>query len=508
MNREDYLGEYLKLIDTLCERYHSRCWFATYTASKNREDSKLFDGLYGCVSSGVFPRPRRRFPYLTFLAVSALRTLRVWVRSVFVKILFAPVVDGLRGSSGNYLIRSCFYLSSVDNDGRYRDQFFTSLPDYLARQGRDPVIIGSIFSSRYFAVAGNLRRTKGRRVIPQECFVSFLDPVRAFCYILLHRVRIRAPVHFMGREISDLVRYHLDRDSADKAFEQILAFYIMRNLIKTFGVTTFAFIYENNPWEKIALEAVKQFSPGTRTIGYQHTVVSQAKLTTRLGVNEVRHMPLPDRVVANGTVTRDLLIKLGNYPPAKVVAGPALRFDRTVALKPRSAGLGRTVLLAPTAFYSSAQIVTVAHRAFKDRKDYTVIIRTHPGLSLEKMRPYLDIDPGRLPGNFRVSDIARANDDIARSDFVLYDESSLGLNALLMGVPAIYIRSDYPVSLDPLFDCADLKAEAADAPGLIAAVERYSRLDKEQFEREQAAARRYAERYLGPVDDGTLQLFL
>ena len=81
-------------------------------------------------------------------------------------------------------------------------------------------------------------------------------------------------------------------------------------------------------------------------------------------------------------------------------------------------------------------------------KDYKIRLRGHPNVPLEKL---LAQCINALPDNFHLSN----NDlkaDIENSFCVIYRQSSVGIQALMNGVPAIHLNIDAPLSCDPIMD--------------------------------------------------------
>lgn len=510
--KESYVDEYLSLMDNLTAKYHSRLWFSTFTASKSREASRFFEELYNIACGKETPSGKSlpRFSFPRFFAISLMRTARMWLRAAAAKLIFFQVFRRIDAGKGICLVRSWLYLKSVDHNGQYTDQFFGVLPKYLRDNGRNVVIVGAVFSDKYLGVIKRIRSANNIAVLPQEYFVSFSDPLRIFMDILKYRTRIDGEITFRNRDVSNLIASHVGRDFTDTAFEQLASFYLTKNMMRKLKVDTYIFTYENNPWEKMALDAIKTYSPSTETIGYQHTIVSLGKMGMRLGENEKRFMPFPDRIVTNGTITKDMLVHHGHYPANKISAGCALRFNVNVTARnerPRSHN-GGTILVAPTALYQSIEILNIAYKAFKGRTDWKVIIRIHPGFPLKKIEERLDVPLKAFPSNFVISNRAKVEDDLRESDFMIYDESSLCLNALLMGVPAIYINTDRIVSIDPLFECNNLKREARDSSEVLSVIRLFQEMDNETFMRERFLARQYAVAYLKEVSEEVLKVFL
>jgi len=505
-----YVDEYIKLIDDLAGQYHSRYWFSIPTASKSREVSKLFEDLYNFIyQHETFSKKKyTNFHSAQFFVIALLRSVRIWFTILVARLLFWKKVKEIKRKKNIYLLRSWFYPQSVNKKGEYADQFFGALPKYLKDKKKSVLIVGTVFANNYLSVIGKVFSAKGPTVVPLEYFISFLDPVRAFFDILKNRIQIKDKIYFMKHDVTDIVKSNINRDFTNRAFEESMPYYAMKNILKSLDIDTYIYTFENNPWEKVALSAFKTYSPATRTMGYQHTTVSLGKLVKRLGENEKRCMPLPDKIVTNGTITKDILIKYGNFPSEKLAVGCALRFNVKVPLAHKRNRKKKTILLTPTAMRKSAKILDVAYQAFKDADDYRIIVRTHPGFSFDRMKSHLKVFPKDFPQNFYSSTNVKVEDDIKQADFVLYDESSLSLNALLSGVPVIHIHTEPIISVDPLFDCRYLTKEAKNAQDIISAIEYFNNLGEAEFLARQLSARKYAENYLRPVSEEALKAFL
>lgn len=222
-------------------------------------------------------------------------------------------------------------------------------------------------------------------------------------------------------------------------------------------------------------------------------------------------MPLPDKIVTNGSVTKAQLIKYGNLPEEKLEEGCALRFnidDISRKAKFITSREIKTILVALAGSQESAAIFNLAYKAFKDKNEYRIIIREHPGFSLEKMRNHLMVQPGNLPSHFIISRKNKVENDLANSDLMLYDESSLCLYSMLMGIPSVYINKDPVLSFDPLFECDFMKREAKTQEDILDAVRYFSTLSEDQFRSESMKAKSYIESYLNPVTEDKLKVFL
>lgn len=83
------------------------------------------------------------------------------------------------------------------------------------------------------------------------------------------------------------------------------------------------YFFENQPWEKIVCSAAK--GKGINIIGYQHSTIPFFLMMYFLGRGEEKLVPLPDKVIANGKLNLEMLVREG-YPEDKLVNGGTWRY--------------------------------------------------------------------------------------------------------------------------------------------------------------------------------------
>ena len=70
---------------------------------------------------------------------------------------------------------------------------------------------------------------------------------------------------------------------------------------------SFLFTYENNPWERMCMMAVKSQAPQTKVTGYQHTVVPHASANMFISSHERGRLPMPDRILTVGEAPKQIM---------------------------------------------------------------------------------------------------------------------------------------------------------------------------------------------------------
>jgi hypothetical protein len=213
-----------------------------------------------------------------------------------------------------------------------------------------------------------------------------------------------------------------------------------------------AWPWENHSWERALVRSAK----GVRTLGYQHSVIGGQMLNYGMGSNPDGAASIPDHILCSGAATMRRLAAWG-LPLDRLGVGGALRFAQplTVTCDP-----ARPVFLAlPFDQQVAAEMVEAARAAAK--QGWRFLVRDHP------MTPFAFEDSDavrRAPGPL--------NDQISVSA-VVYAATTVGLEALLAGLPTLRFRPSARISIDILPD--GVTVPVSDAQHLAQALAQLSR---------------------------------
>ena len=206
-----------------------------------------------------------------------------------------------------------------------------------------------------------------------------------------------------------------------------------------------------------------------------------------------------------GEVTKQILETSGNYPETMLKVGCALRQGRkSDRPQPRSAdGTITNVLVAlATSVEEYVNLLLFLDAALPDTGRYRVGIRPHPEFSLDQALV-------RLPDlrlNFeRMSGTLDSNFDWA--DVVVYVSSTVGLDAISVGVPAVNVDLGKFIDVDPAPDDCPLKWSVSIPDQLVPAFQEIETISDSEYAFSQQRAAEFSKRYFHPVTDESLSAF-
>ncbi len=191
--------------------------------------------------------------------------------------------------------------------------------------------------------------------------------------------------------------------------------------------------WENHSWERVFVRDARKI--GTRTVGYQHATIGRQELNYFPTPDKGIAKTFPETIVASGPVSQVRLKQLG-YTEESVVLGGALR---TLPNVKHSYDQSAPIFVAlPFDRDISAEMVD----AFESlpNLDRDVLIKDHP------MTPYY------FMGTPRIHRTNKRLQDQGALSAVVYSATTVGLEAILAGLPTFQFLPSTKIALDILPD--------------------------------------------------------
>ena len=545
--RTRFLQEYIDLIGSISKQQDSLIWWATDIASKNRFTSKIsfllqqfqtavetiaeedYDHLiiinpswvildslkkvlknrsaqFVCLGSRFSKWKEICFGWCRRILSILFNTLRVSVRkSYFQKKLKHIIKKALSHSKSSYVIKTFIYDHSFSGNGIYRDSFFGALPEFV--KGKKQVLIYANILGNNKLCIEKIRKCVSHAILPVEIFLSYTDIWSALIRSLFCKIKIRKETLFFGYDVYDIVKNELLRTYNGISFYQFLHYWSTRKLLQLTYVETFLLTYENNPWEKMCMMAIREYSPKTKIIGYQHTVVPQASANMFISRKERDVIPMPDKILTVGETPKKIMERYGSFEEGQVDPSCGLRFEYLFEISKSERKKSGNILVVLEGIFEVYKMVNYVLRELQGNTKYQVTVRTHPVLPLNRMAHKLEHRIDDIP-SFNISCNPSLKKDIEWADIVIYWGTTVALEALSVGKPVIHYEMDSVLSYDPLFECSHLKWVVSGKDHLVPVIQKIYSLSNEQFKAEQHEAKAYLSRYFFPVSEEGLNKFL
>jgi hypothetical protein len=414
-----------------------------------------------------------------------------------------------------YLIKSFTYLKNF-NDNIYIDPFFGRLPEYLKEQLPEAQVLTVAlgFKDRVQCYK-QMKELNSSLVLPLEIYLTYWDILKCslkwFWKINFDPFRIKGKLYSLGHEITPFFDELINFGGFRISIFHALHFDIAKRLGEMYQIKACFMTYEGRPWERFFMAGLRKENMNTIIVGYQHTVIPLSATDMFLHTKEQELIPIPDKIVTTGIITKKILEQFGSFPKEKIVTGCALRFEylqNLSLLKRRKDSKQKFVLLV--AFGGSEEEIPLLNYALSQAtliKDTVFRMRTHPILSWNQLLSLSSWDQ-LLPKNVQNSTYLEVLEDLKNCDAILFWGTTVSLEALMLGKPIIHFDRGDLLNSDPLFEFSDFKWEVKRKDSLKIIIQEIKALPESKYCEYQQNGRKYMEKYFYPVTDENMSNFL
>lgn len=506
-DKEKFIADYTTLIAGLNRENHSRLWWATDIASKNRANCLLAQRIQEHL--GLLP-PARRGRAAAFIRrcrkIAAVFRGALWmyVRALMARLALGKRIAGrLAGGEKFYIIKTFSYDGSFDAQGEYHDIFFGRLPQEAGKHNKVLLFVNVL--GDFHSFLGRARAGGPSLLVPLETFLRWSDVREAVVEVLKFRVRLKAPALFGGHDVTALVKDELYATFNGIQVHQLLHYHCTRRLLERCACGAFVMTYENNPWERMCTLAVREHSPGAKIIGYQHSVVRESSLGMFMHPGDADIAPLPDEVLTVGEVTAEMLRRYGNYTRTQPRPACALRYEylHHAGPAPAKPWQGHVLVVLDGVAQSGQLLEYISAQGLPPAQ---VRLRAHPAFP----RAYWQARyRGKLAALAHMQwSQGGLQEDLDWADAVVYWQSTVAWEALSRGIPVISFAARDILSYDPLLGHSFLRWSVEPGDPLADVLEQVRRLSPETRLEQYRQAKILIERYFYPVSAQNLDVFL
>ncbi len=561
--RERFLHEYLEIVAQFAEwNAQTIFWWATHFSSKNRINSPvllfleewveciqaielcpdektlvLIDVSWEVIAGLDALAAKHEWEILVYALPLNRLCYRIQKKFRFWKNFFGEVIGTIvsiraarktfgrpkfatQSNAFRYLIKSFTYLRNFKEKDEYIDPFFGHLPEYIRQSCGQPSSVLTValgFQDRKQCYA--LMKELPVALHPLESYLNYSDVFVKACQwlyqFMFNRFGVKGKIELWGYEATAFFREYVFCGGLAISFFQFMHFDVAKRLGKKYQIKNCLMTYEGRPWERLFIAGLRESCPDIHIIGCQHTVIPLSAADMFLHPQEKTLVPLPDRVITNGLITKKILDKYSAYPKEKVHVGCALRFEalQKLSLLPRkkTQETQETPFTLLVAFGGSDEEVPLLNYALQQALEMPEVVfrtRTHPTFPFDQLLQRSLWNERKLPENLQDSRKPSVIEDLQICNAVLYWGTTVSLEALMVGKPIIqFDRGDF-LNYDPLFEFKDFKWPVCEGVSLRDAIQEIRDMPEAQYAELQVKGRKYVEDYFYPVTSEYLSLFL
>ena len=411
---------------------------------------------------------------------------------------------------GFVVLATLTHPRSFTTNNTYQDAYFGPLVGYLTASEQPFLILGLLVEQPLKQIKKLKIQDFGLQIVPLESYLDFKDivacTVRSLIRYLNPTKGIQSPMKLGNLDLTYVVKRAIEETChSGNLFMSLRVYYAAKRLAETIRVTRCIYPYENRSWEKMLLLGIQQVSPETKMVGYQHASVSASHTNFVLHRDEADITPLPDRLLTTGELVKTWLEINGNYPPGILKTACALRQSQTstLTISPRRPNLENILVALATNTEEYVKILSFLEQAFPPDTIYNLRVRPHPAFSLELALNSTNL--GRQ--DFFSPSTGPLEEDLKWADLVIYASSTVGLEAIALGLPAIHLELGDLTETDPIIGWDAFKWSVQSPSDLINTIERITAIPDAQFQELQQRGQTYINSYLSPVTDAALSRF-
>lgn len=374
------------------------------------------------------------------------------------------------------LITSLFYQSSFKN-GKYIDPFFGNLHDIIQKKGFFVTYLCNPLEKFRRSVM-NVKECSNVFIVIPYSIITWVELISLLLKVFLRRIQVNQ-TDFMSCDFSKLIKWNAYRSFGSFNLDAEIYYAAASKLCKKENYIKLIQLYEGNVFERGCIQAFRKYNSSV-IVGYSHGVIYPLNLKIHITDNEKLLRPEPDIFICTGTKSKHLMAQIGNRELSMIHSGCTLRYIPFVYNTKSAQTSQSNILVALDGVKSSSIVLDWLIEHAEILKEYKIKLRAHPNVPLDGL---LKQCIKSSPDNFYQSK-CDLKTDIQNSFCVIYRHTSVGMQALLNGVSAIYLDVDAPLIGDPIMSLTANKWTVQTSEELLNAIKRIRSLDsglKEEY---------------------------
>lgn len=220
----------------------------------------------------------------------------------------------------------------------------------------------------------------------------------------------------------------------------------------TAGKHLLLYPFENQAWERIFLYYMRRCAD-VYAIGIQNAPCPSLSTRFFLSNTAVKICPLPDVLITNGDISYEILKPLYQSRVAveksSLLRSISVTIQRKTSAKTTAVGAPclslEILVVCSIGVYEARELMYRAVKALGNTAKYNVLIAVHPLINRSELfgAGFMEFPPNVAFADKPMDTL------LAQADVVLFDSSTVGLQALAIGLPAVFIGHECALNIDP-----------------------------------------------------------
>ncbi len=509
MKQTEFIKSYCTIIDQCHGQKKDLLWFATWMSSKSPycEFPRMFQAFW---RTNAIPDNKLSFKiFITQIFKIIITFLSLLFKSFYLNCRYFRKISNLKKvrKTPFTFFRTFQYHS---NPGTI-DPFWGSLLEDF-KKANLPTL--TIYEPSFSLFKCKIQITDKEIFLPYQIFISPIILTKALVCLILEFLR---PSTFQGNfviknvDLNNFVNIQYKRDLLTSATFVNLVFYnLFKKVFKKFHIIKAYYPYENNPWEKMLVLAVKNHDPHLPLVGFQHASIPEGATNYFLSDYESHRCLHPSKIITVGEYTNILLKKLPHYREIEVISGCALRHTYLELLGIQKFPLKSKKWKALVTLDGTQETLIFLDFILSCTKvsmpnEMDVIIREHPNFAIPASYRRL-METASIGGDHMIVSSKELKVDLMVSDLLIYCGSTCSIEALALGRPLINFQTS-EFNFDPLFDFHEFKWNVQRPEDLTDAIKDILALDPSEICQKQIAGQNFVKNYFSPCTKEHIKRF-
>lgn len=395
--------------------------------------------------------------------------------------------------------------------GAYSDPHLGCLSDHLQTRGYRVAYVPRVLGTTSFGEVLERLRQTGELFLFPEALLTLGDVLSAVFRTLWYRPALLEDLAVDGVDITPLIAEQIGEER--QGINQVTAYLyysFMRRLACAAVNPQFIFYtFEGHSWGHVMCVGAREHMPEVRVVAFENLVCARMLLSAYPSCSGLSVFPLPDRVITSGPLFSEAFVEAG-YPAERVVSAAAIRHAylwqrAAVAHRPTPRRPICVCVATAIGFSDSIELIDKAIRAFGGLPEWKVLIKCHPAVEVSRIRAMLGAQARASNVHFVDTPVSEL---LLQAHLLLYTYTSVCFEALMHGVPPVFVRAENWLNIDLLEQAPEIRWSATGPDEIREAALKAVDMSEDEWLAWYRRAREVVEQSLAPVTPERLDRFL